>query len=247
MPDIISENNRIKIPESKFHNEKRGKYIRDLVYGAIDGIITTFAVVAGVTGADLSTGIVLILGCANLFADGISMALGNFISLKSEREYFKTEKKKELWEIKNRPKEEIEELKKIYRQRGFNEKETELVVNAISRDKKVWLDTMMKDELGIIPEKKSPAKAGIATFIAFTIAGAIPVISYVVASAIPSLADQAFLITIVFTAITIFLAGAARTFVIGKKWYMAGLEMLLVGAVAAFAAYGIGFLLKGFL
>ena len=102
-----------------FHRTGVGGYLRDFVYGANDGIITTFAVVAGVAGANLSASVVLILGFANLLADGFSMAMSNYLGEKSNRDFVATERGREEWEVERLPEEEREEIRKIYRAKGF--------------------------------------------------------------------------------------------------------------------------------
>ena len=228
------------------HGKGRSSYLKDTVYGALDGIITTFAVVSGVTGASLSTVIILILGFASLIADGISMAVGNYLGTKSEHDYYKTEKRREEWEIENIPEGEREEIREIYRKKGFKGKELDRIVKVITSDKKLWVDEMMKYELGLIEEKKSPVKAGLATFLAFIAAGFVPLISYVLAISFAPIGPHSFIIAVILTAITIFGVGSARSLVIDKKWYIAGLEMLLVGGAAAIAAFYIGFVVSGF-
>ena len=226
------------------HNHEHGQHIGDFVYGALDGIITTFAVVSGVAGANLSIGIVLILGFANLFADGFSMALGSYLSTKSEKEYEEKERERELWETENIPEGEREEIRQIYKKKGFKEPLLEQVVNVITSDKKVWVDTMMIEELHLFPEKKSPIKSGVVTFVSFVLIGFLPLLPYVVARVFSS-ETNLFLWSIIVTAITLFIVGACRSIIIGRAWWRAGSEMLLIGAVAAFVAYGVGVLLRG--
>src|SRR5688500_13606276 len=132
------------------------KYLPEVVYGSMDGVVTTFAVVAGSAGADLSINIVLILGLSNLFADGLSMSIGSYLSKKSEQDNYNKHLRIEEWEIENMPDDEREEIIDIYKAKGFEGHELEMVVNRITSNKQVWIDTMMKDELGLSVEKKSP-------------------------------------------------------------------------------------------
>jgi VIT1/CCC1 family predicted Fe2+/Mn2+ transporter len=233
------------LEEPIIHDVERGQYIGDAVYGAIDGIVTTFAVVSGVAGATLSSGIVLILGFANLFADGLSMAVGNYLGTKSEVEYKNRERKREEWEIEHLPDEEKEEIRQIYRRKGFTGNLLEQIVEVITGNKKLWVDTMLLEELHILPEQKSPIKAGVVTLLAFIIAGFIPLVSYVLAGTVPFFAENSYSTALVLTFITIFVVGAMRVYVTGKKWWMSGLEMLLVGGATAIVAYLIGYALKG--
>jgi VIT1/CCC1 family predicted Fe2+/Mn2+ transporter len=155
-------------------------YIRDLIYGANDGIITTFAVVAGVTGGSLSSGAILIVGVANLFADGLSMGVGNYLSIRSHES---------AREAQNLPEEEA-----------------------------------------------APARHGMATLLAFVVAGAVPLFPYVV----PITADYRFTASVLLTLLTLFVVGSMRALVTVDRWWTAGLEMLLLGILVAAAAYGSG-------
>lgn len=223
-----------------FHQVAAGEYIGDIVYGANDGIITTFAVVAGVAGAALSPIIVLILGIANLLADGFSMAAGNYLARKSEREYKRTERAREEWEVERLPEEERQEIREIYAAKGFTGPELERVVQVITSNKQRWVDEMMIGELKIVDgEENHPAKNALATFISFVLAGFVPLVPYVLGTQ----GVVAFRWAIVATALILFGVGGLRTLVTGKRWWLAGLEMLVVGLVAAAVAYVVGALI----
>jgi VIT1/CCC1 family predicted Fe2+/Mn2+ transporter len=228
------------------HQGEGGKYISEAVYGALDGIVTTFAVVAGVSGASLSTGVVLVMGLANLFADGLSMGVGSYLGARSESDYHRQERAREAWEIEHFPDGEREEVREIYREKGFDGEALEQAVDIITSDKERWVRTMMVEELGIIEERKNPVRVGLTTFIAFLIAGAIPLISYMGSLQLSSLSAYPFPTAVIVTLVSIFAIGSARSMVIYKKWYKAGVEMLLVGGLAAGVAYGIGKLLSAF-
>lgn len=215
------------------------KYLPELVYGSIDGIVTTFAVVAGSAGAELSTSVVLILGMANLFADGLSMSIGSYLSKKSERDNYYKHRRVEEWEIENMPEVERKEVEEIYREKGFDGEELNLVVNRITSNKKVWLETMMKDELGMTLETKSPLKAGLSTLISFVVAGAVPLIVYVLAYT-GSLAVDPFIFSCVVTLLTFILIGYIKTYVTQVGWFRSISETLLLGAAAATVAYLLG-------
>lgn len=236
---------RNSLEEPTIHDVEKGQYIGDMVYGAIDGIVTTFAVVSGVAGASLSSGIVLILGFANLFADGLSMAVGNYLGAKSEVEYKTRERYREEWEVEHLPDEERQEVRQIYQRKGFTGELLEKVVEVITQDKKQWVDTMLLEELHIIPEQKSPLKAGFMTFSAFVAAGFVPLFSYVLSYFSAFFATYSYPIAVGLTFLTIFGVGSLRVYVTGKRWWTSGLEMLLVGGATAVVAYLIGYLLKG--
>lgn len=145
----LREDPRHRKIEDLFHQRRAGTYINDLVYGANDGIITTFAVVAGATGASLPPLVVIILGFANLVADGISMGASNYLGTKSELDYQRAQRQKEEWEIDHLRNLEIQEIEDIYRERGFTGKDLERAVALTIVDRGKWVDVMMRDELGI--------------------------------------------------------------------------------------------------
>jgi len=227
------------------HQQERGRYIKSTVYGGLDGIVTTFAVVSGVAGAALSPGILLILGFANLIADGLSMAIGDFLSTKAENEYGKAERKREAWEVDHYPEGEKKELVELYMEKGLSEEEAEQVVDIVSRHREAWIDIMMVEELGILESDESPLANAVATFLAFGVFGFVPLVAHVSALFIPGLEPYAFATASVLTGCTLFALGALKVYVTGRNWFRSGIEMLLVGGGAALAAYLVGYLLSG--
>ncbi len=226
----------------KFHSTTAGGYLKDFVYGANDGIITTFAVVAGVAGADLSATVVLILGFANLFADGFSMAMSNYLGEKSSREFVEAERAKELWEIEHVPHEELAEVRKMYQVKGLQGEALEKVVQAITSDKQRWVDEMMIGEHGLVPDDGTsrPWKNAAVTFIAFVIAGLVPLLPYLLGRS----PQDTFPWAIAATALILFLIGGLRTLITYRSFWKSGLEMLAVGMLAAGVAYAVGDILS---
>jgi VIT1/CCC1 family predicted Fe2+/Mn2+ transporter len=227
------------------HKTGAGAYIGEAVYGALDGIVTTFAVVAGVEGARLPSGIVLILGFANLVGDGLSMGVGSYLSTKSQREYEKSERIREQWEIENYPEGEKEEIRQIYRKKGFRGADLDRAVEIITSDKEIWVETMMVEELGILKEDNHPFFNGLSTFISFIIAGFVPLLFFVAALAVPGLGKYTFMMSVILTGLTLFAVGSLRVLVTQTRWWKSGLEMLIVGGAAALGAYLIGYFLRG--
>jgi vacuolar iron transporter family protein len=226
------------------HRLRRGRYLPDIVYGANDGIITTFAVVAGAAGASFSGGAIIVLGLANLLADGISMGLSNFLALRSKKDFDAEQRKKEEWEIEKFPDIERKEVREILERWGVPEAHMEPVIEGVTKDKKKWVDLMMIEELGIIEEEDGPPiMHGVMTFVAFLIAGAMPLLSYI----FPVNGESQFLVSIISTGTSLFVVGALRSLVTKRSWLRSGLEMLSVGALAAVAAYGVGYIVKTFL
>lgn len=221
-----------------FHRTHVGGYLRDFVYGANDGIITTFAVVAGVAGANLSAKIVLILGFANLLADGFSMAMSNYLGEKSNRDFVATERAREEWEVERLPEEEAKEIREMYAKKGFEGETLDKVVATITSNKKLWVDEMMAGEHGLLPEHgiSHPWKNAAITFVAFVVAGFVPLTPYFFGMS----SDQTFPYAIGATVFILFTVGSLRTLITGKHWYKAGTEMLVVGILAAGVAYAVG-------
>ena len=230
---------------SEEHKMESGAYIGEMVYGALDGIVTTFAVVAGVQGAGLSSGVVLILGFANLVGDGLSMGVGGYLSKKSQQEFAASERRRESWEIENYPHGEKEEIKEIYRQKGFAGTDLDRAVEIITSNKENWVNVMMHEELGIMEDSKPHLLSGFSTFISFLAAGIIPLLFFILALAVPALKQYSFIMSLMLTAIILFSIGSLRVLLTGVKWWRSGLEMLFVGGLAALGAYSIGYFLQG--
>lgn len=238
------ENKEYQYAEQVWHRLKEGTYIGDFVYGANDGIITTFAVVAGATGAALPPGIIVILGLANLVADGFSMAASSFLSHTSERDFWRAQRKREEWEVKEFPEIEKEEVREILQKWGVAKERIEPVMQDIIKDKDRWVDLMMREELDLKEvDSARPAKHGIVTFFAFVIAGFMPLLPYLFFGVPFSLQ---FPVAVAATLVSLFSVGAARALVTAKSFVKSGLEMLLVGGLAAMLAYTIGWMVKTF-
>ncbi|OGQ05836.1 MAG: hypothetical protein A2W61_06900 [Deltaproteobacteria bacterium RIFCSPLOWO2_01_44_7] len=219
-------------------------YLRDFVYGAIDGIVTTFAVVAGVIGANLSAGIVVILGLANLVGDGFSMAVGNFVSTRTERQQKEKARDRERNHIATFPEGEKEEVRQIFAKKGFKGVDLEKAVKIITADEKLWEETMLKEELGMTLESPSPSKAALSTFAAFVLFGSLPILTFVYEVVTHVHLSRPFFYSSVLTGIAFFTVGAVKGRFVTERWYLAGLETLAIGGVASGLAYLIGYLLK---
>lgn len=220
-------------------------YLKDFIYGAIDGAVTTFAIVAGVAGAGLSSAIVIILGLANLLADGFSMAISNFLGSRAEAQAQEKARLQELDHIERHPEGEREEVRQIFAGKGFEGDELERIVEVITSDKDRWLDTMLREEHGYGDRHHSAWKAGLTTFAAFIAVGAIPLLSYVANWAVAGFFADPFLWSSALTALAFFVVGAFKSLFVVQRWWTSGLETLAVGGIAAAMAYGIGALLKG--
>lgn len=220
------------------HATGLGNYIKDIVYGANDGIVTTFAIVAGSIGAKFPLKVILILGVANLIADGFSMAAGNFLGTRSQNALFRSEQKREEDEVENKTEVEKQEIREIFGKKGFSDSDSDQLVGIVSKNKRFWVDFMMHYELGLSdPEADSEWKSGALTFASFVIAGSLPLLPFLILGN----GVNTFLYSIISTALSLFIVGSARQLITKEHWFLGGLEMLFVGGIAAVAAYMLGY------
>ena len=232
-PDAIAE---------RLQKSPQANYLRDWVFGGIDGAVTTFAIVAGVAGASLSTNIILILGAANLLADGFSMAAGNYSGVKAERDDYERLRKMELRHIAVAPEGEREEVRQIFAAKGFAGDDLERAVDVITSCRERWVKVMLEEEHGAPKVERSALKAGMVTFAAFFICGAVPLLPFLFGGA-----GNAMMIATVMTGLAFFGIGAMKSKWSTARWWVSGLETFTIGMVAAGAAYGVGALLKSWI
>lgn len=216
----------------------RHSYVRDWIYGGIDGAVTTFAVVSGVVGAELSPAVILVMGFANLVADGFSMAASNFLGTRAEQEDLKHLEAVEYRHIAAVPDGEREEIRQIYREKGFEGEELERVVALITANRKRWVQTMLTEEYGLPREVRSPWLAAASTFSAFLLCGLAPLIPFLFGL------QDAFRLSTLLTGAVFFTIGSVKSRWSTVPWWRSGMETLLVGSAAAGLAYLIGVLLR---
>jgi len=238
--------------ETKIHGKDKigflpKNFISPFVYGGIDGAITTFAVVSGATGANLEISVIVILGFANLIADGFSMSVGSYFSSKTEHENYDKFLNQELWEIDNLKDKEIEEVKEIYQKKGFKGELLEKVVETIIADKKVWLETMMLEELNLIKDEKTPYQTALATFISFNLVGFIPLSIYLFGNTLSLKLNELFFISSFLTLLALGLVGWLKSLVTNQSKIRSILETILLGSIASVLAYLVGNFLEKFL
>jgi VIT1/CCC1 family predicted Fe2+/Mn2+ transporter len=220
-------------------------YLHDFIYGAIDGTVTTFAVVAGVEGANLDEAVVIILGAANLIADGFSMAVSNFLGSRAERQRRERARREEERHIRLVPRGEREEIRQIFARKGFQGADLDRVVEVITSDPDVWRDTMMTEELGFGPTEPNEYRAALATLTAFLVVGFLPLVAFVYDAIAPGDVANAFTWSAVMTGIAFFVVGAMKSRFVDQAWWRSALETLAIGGLAATLAYVAGVLLQG--
>lgn len=213
-------------------------YLRDAVYGAIDGAVTTFAIVAGVAGAGLPNGVIVALGCANILADGFSMAAGNYAGTKADAEDRDRLIAIEESQIARHPEGEREELRQILAQRGLSGDVLDGAVNEIAGQKRKWIEIMLTDEYGLPRNPPRPWRGALATFLAFLVAGAVPLAPFILGIGRP------FDVATGATLAVFFAIGALKSRWSLIVWWRSGLQTLLIGAIAAGVAYAVGSLFE---
>jgi len=222
-----------------------GGHVGDAMLGAVDGGITSFAVVAGAVGGGFSSLVVVILGFASLLADGFSMAVSNYLGTKSDSEAADQAHREERRHIEEVPEGQREELRQIFLEKGFEGELLERVVDTLIRDRELWAETVVREAFGLQrSDSGRPIRAGAATFLAFLAAGTVPLVPFLLPWA--SL-DQAFLASIGVTSVAFLAIGLIKGRALDQPLLRAGLETLLTGGGAALLAYGVGTLLRGWL
>ena len=216
----------------------RHNYLRDWIYGGIDGSVTTFAVVTGVVGAQLPARIIVIMGFANLLADGFSMAASNFLGTKAEHDDIKRLAAVERRHIEIAPEGEREEVRQSFSTKGFAGTDLERVVELITSDPERWVRTMLTEEYGLPLEARSPWMAAVATFSAFAACGLVPLVPFLLG------VNRGFALSIFLTAAVFLVIGSVKSRWSTSSWWSSGLSTLLVGGIASALAYAVGVFLK---
>lgn len=226
------------------HNHgKSGSFVSEIIFGFNDGLVTILALTAGMASVISSNSIIILASLIASLGGSVSMSLGSYISTKSQREVYETQMKMEEKEIKELPETERKEIEEIYKKKGFKGKELKSIVNRITSNKRVWLDTMMRDELGLGEMLfKSPLKSAIFMFLFFIIGSIIPLSVYFFMK--PS---TAIIPSVLISLAGLFAAGSIKTRLTGRFWMKSGIELMLIGASAAAVGYYIGIISSVFL
>lgn len=228
-----------------FHKEPwhtpQGALIREVVFGMNDGLISTVGFVAGASGSIKDNHIILLAALAAMFAGTLSMAFGAYLSSKSQVEFFKREIEKERGEIEKYPENEKKELVEIYKAKGFEDNEIEMIINRIIKDKNLWLDIMAKEELGIIQESfDNPWKIAGVMGVSFMSGAVISVIPYIFIKGSNPVG-----FSIALSLIALFCLGVGKAKLANRKLWVGGIEILLIGSICAAIGYFLGSLFSG--
>jgi len=232
-------------PESTKQEVPGREYLGEMVYGGLDGIVTTFAVISGVVGGGLGFGAILIIGFSSLFADGFSMATGAFLSARSEQEAYDFRRQQEARARQQDEAAKREELAELYKEDGYNPDDARQLADLRATQPEQMDREIMIEQHGMIQDDRNAYLVGLATFIAFIVAGTLPLLVYVVGLFVDVPRDWSFPISVVLTGVALFLLGAAKVVVTRRNALRSGLEMLVIGGLAAGVAYGVGALLSG--
>jgi len=217
----------------------RLSYLRDWVYGGIDGTVTTFALVSGVVGAHLSANIILILGSANLIADGFAMAASNYLATRAEQEEFRQAEAVERRHVGDFPEGERKEVAEILSGLGIRGELLEQTVAAVTADRERWIRMMLRYEYGLPAAVRSAWRAAASTFAAFFICGLVPLVPFAAGVRSP------FGVSTAATSLIFILIGALKSRWSTRPWWQSGLGTLAIGGGAAAVAYVIGAWLRG--
>lgn len=231
-------------PESiarRLQQPPRSQRVSDFVLGAIDGCVTTFAVVSGAYGAGFPTVVILVLGFANLIADGFSMAVSNFEAVNAEREYVSAARRTEERHIRMVPEGEREEIRQIFARKGFDGDTLEQIVDTITGNRQLWIETMLSEEYGVSRSRTNPVAAALATFAAFVAVGTVPLLPFLVGE-MPMRAQ--FFTSALLAALMFFFIGMAKSLVYSQPVLRSALTTLLLGGTASALAFFTGYLLR---
>lgn len=234
--DLLDEHRKDRI-RARLERPRGESALGDFVLGGVDGVVTTFAVVAGSAGGGLSIATIIILGLANLVADGFSMAVSNYLGTRSRQQEIARARADEYWQLDAHPEGERQEIREIFARKGFTGDTLDRVVDVITGDRKVWVDTMMAEELKLSEASARPLRAALATFTAFAICGFVPLLPFVAGA---GSFDAMFGLSAALAAGAFFALGAGKGAVLGMPRLRAGLQTLAVGGAAALLAYGAG-------
>jgi len=220
----------------RIHAAGGGTSLRDAMLGLNDGLVAAFAVTSGVAGAFSTNKIVVMAGLAEMLGGAVSMGLAAYASARAHLEFYHSEEQRERDEIKRWPEHERDEIRNIYRDKGFSGGLLDQIVSHITSDPTRWRSVMMREELGFGAEvMEPPMRSALTVGGAYLMGASVPMLPYVLVE--PSIG---ILISAIATIIALFIVGAAKTVLTTRQWWRSGLESMGIGTVAAIATYSVG-------
>ena len=236
---------------SEEHEETGGR-LKVIIFGGLDGILTSFAIVSGSIGANLGPVTILALGISNVVADALSMGAGEFLSSRSYNAYVRKEREREMWELQNYPDGEIAEMVELFVKRGMSREDAAVVIERMAKYKEFFVDIMMTEELSLpVPSDGDPAesfKEAFVMFISFSFFGMLPIFSFFVAEQIvPGLSQASlFAVSCCITVVSLFGLGAHKAQFHDKRYIRSGMQTVLLGSICAFTSYFLGRIVSQF-
>ncbi|CCW71153.1 unnamed protein product [Phytomonas sp. Hart1] len=238
-----SEHNKPMNIES--HNSSTSEYIKSIVFGGLDGIMTCFAVISAAAGSNGNYTTVLIFGFSNVIADGFTMGFGEYISGAAERENAMAERMREEWEVENAFDMEVDEMIQIYMDKGLSFEDASTIVSIISKDHKVFVDFMMVEELGLlldIDDPHGPKKQGTVMAISFICFGLVPLFAYLFGKGQGM--DRFFVFSALLTMFSLILLGILKGYLVGISMFKSAFLMVLNGLASGVISFTIGYLIE---
>ena len=229
------------IAEREPQHPTSGQFLRDIVFGANDGVVTAIGFLVGIAGSVSEQGIVVIAGALTIIAGAASMALGNYLAVKSQREFYDAMEKIENWEIDNKPEVERDEIREIYTNYGFDKDTVELLTKKVTANRDLWLRVMMRDELGLVKEE-SPRIAGVLIGFFYLLAGIPPLLPFIFFTPIA----RALLMSIFVSVLVMSFIGTLRWWLNRGSFGTKIAETIVIGLVAAAIGFIAGEALRFF-
>jgi VIT1/CCC1 family predicted Fe2+/Mn2+ transporter len=220
----------------RIHSIGGGTSLRDVMLGLNDGLVAAFAVTSGVAGAFTSSRIVVMAGLAEMLGGAVSMGLAAFASARAQMEFYRSEEQRERDEIRLWPDHERDEIRNIYRDKGFSGPLLDQIVAHITADPTRWRSVMMSEELGFGSGiMEPPLRSGLTVGLAYLIGAAVPLVPYLIVAH-----PLGVLVSALATIIALFVVGAGKTALVTRSWWRSGLESMLIGVVAGAVTYSVG-------
>ncbi|KAG8344773.1 putative VIT family [Trypanosoma vivax] len=233
------------ISHRELHGSAASEYVKSMVFGGLDGIMTTFAIVSAAVGSSSSFATVLIFGFSNVLADGFSMGFGEYVSGEAERENALAERNREEWEVENSFDMEVDEMVQIYEMKGLSHEDATTIVKIMAKDPKRFVDFMMTEELGILvnlEDVHGPKKQGVVMFISFIIFGTIPLLAYLPGKG--KVAGEAFATSCILATCALIVLGSIKGYLSGVSMLRSAVLMVINGIVSGLFSYTMGWCIE---